>query len=1190
MPTYWEVTSGAEPYLPAADPASWHLPGASGRFDREFRLLREDTAGQIRDACHEVLQAVRGSGLDAYRRQHTSTHFDVCDDAKLQRIHMYRKGEIEFTVACKQPASTTTMTDEERRAWWVQCKRFRPGTAVCVLDTAGVILHFVVSKSTLRVPEDASNVFPVPFEFKLSRDNEWSFANLKLAADDIPMDKYKFNLSSGKEWSFVNLKLVESSQLGDALRWYSDTERSWYLLDFPHILLAPFKHTLEALQRQCQSPHRLISLLNTDSPYPRSRPVVERPAYTRAPGFAFKLDCLMQHEQTFEFDPMHPPTPAEVSSLADLKPDQATALLESLSREVALIDGRSGTGKSYLARKIVKAMVHNRDHADLGPTVCIFRDDAALDCMVDQLLDDGIERIVGMGGCSDSERVQSLNIPTSQHAGICGQERQAEEDMAMFLDKLVLDTNKGLLELSKIRFAGNFGAYPHESRQKHQEYIIELLTRSYKEYEETRAELPRFRDDVRRQALQNAQVVAVTTIELDRSPELLQTIHAKVLVCDDADQFLESQTLTAILPSTEHIILIGDHNQLPPKVQTEQRGNPEGVHNSSDVSLFHRLVDDAHHHCPRIPPSALNTTHNLCDQACGRSQPGCAHACQRTWHGDDSECGPCQQPCDIRCSHRTCDKLCHEPCLPCTEDHCTSGCPHSKCTMPCAAPCNWVPCSRRCTLLLDCGHQCPSLCGEACPDSKYCQTCGAEDILFTVVDGLGMKDYRDVDLDEDPCIFPHCGHLQTRSSMDQQLEMQDFYHLTEQGIPSSIKDVLQPFSVHKVMCCTQCRGSLRDVSRYGRITRRLLLDESLKEFLSWSRGRILTLTGRVAQRVSSLNLNIDHPHLPTYSNNNSLSIELNGHMQSQIHALGDFVGGRRYTYLADVYSHIRTFATELKAKEDVFRKLADLTKRANEANEAAAHSSGAAHLHEPLVQPCGDLIEKSLSMVCNIAILSDFVRLWMEQFPTPTSPVPTLRFSMMSNFRGSQHLIKRAQEIGLPLLEVQGHVQFAWFCGFARVMSLYTPAQGQELMATLAGQSAPSMPEFPVSREDLRTRGLEHISKAKDICKSFFETSKCLEDEIEDTETFVCSSLVGKVPGKYWYMCLIRDLSSTGPWYVCDKGHPFKDLRADSTLLEPLRCTDCDLVVAEHGNASEEGGASDVGASLPSQGELLVDI
>lgn len=1637
LPTYLEVISGVVQDLPAENPALWPSPGASGRFDREFRLGRQDTIGQIRDACHALLQATRGPGIDAYRRQRTSANFDFCDDAKVQHITASKKHGIQFTVAIKQPVPVEDMTDEQRRAWWVRCKRLRPGTVVSVLDRAGMILHFVVSEFTLREPGDAP--------------------------DDFPMDKNKFNLSNDRERSYVNLELVDSSKLEDALLWYSDTERTRYLLDFPELKLDSFKHTLEALQRQCQTSHHLVDLLN-----PLDRPVVQRPTYARRPGFVFNLDCLMPSGRTFRFDPSDTPV-TEIPSNIDLGPDQIKALLESLSAEVALVYGRPGTGKSYLARKMIKVLVHNRDNADIGPTVCIFHNDSALDRMVDRLLDDGIQGIVRMGGRSDSERLQRLDLPITCDTGLSRQDRRAVKRMTKYLNEIVSNIEGHIQQLSNVkspwqidRFLsqvypeihkevfgprrGDFSDYQPSTAdairewltgdaslseddvtafvnpdrtfvlagrqdqyqqwlKQMRDHIIEELARIYEEFEAIRSELQHFHDDARRQILQNAQVLAVTTIELAKHSELLQPIHAKVLVCDDAGEFLESQVLTAMLPSIEHIVLLGDH-QLLPQVHSEklQRTNREGALNLLDVSLFERLLDMKYDLCPRVTLSTLplqrrmrpsiawlnrlirdtglgndnlvrefpdvvgmrrslfwldhrhaagsvqdedfsldefdvemvismvnhfirqgfygrddiavitpsgsqlrelsrrmgmegsfttiidsydleglweinpqesqersshsgsasngtapgeagaaplgrvrlttsdsfrgqeakvviialgrcnsqsalhsmrtsrridvlmsrarhgcyilgdsesykedpawrliiNTLeagdnlgdtldlrchhdpwnvirvsspdefklaspqggcsqpcggqldcghdcrhachsqmmhaltpctepcprrklgcehacsltcgesceascsevmhnvnlrlpcghvlgtarcwqvqdpavvlceaevdyevpgcehkvmvpcyetdprnpsfrcpetcgaplqcghscqrkchecnfryketfleaiHDLCDQSCGRSHSGCAHSCQRTCHGD-SECGPCQQPCDIHCSHGRCDKLCYEACEPCTKD-CASTCPHSKCTMPCAGPCNWAPCNRRCMLLLGCGHQCPSLCGEVCPDSKYCQTCATDDILFTVVDIPNMKDYRDVNLDEDPCIFPRCGHFQTRSSMDQQLGIEDLYDLADEGAPSTIKGMLKPFSDQEAPCCAQCRASFREISRYGQMIRRPMLDGALKDFMSSSNGKISELADQLAKHVSNLNSSIEYRYTLTSSNHQDISINLDGSMENQICVLRNFVGEGRYVDLANLYRDIQNFLRELSPRAGVFRKVANLTKRTNENTEAAAQSTDAVHLHVPFVQPCGELLAMSLSIRCHIAILADFLKFWQQKFTFSRFRSPTLQLDMTSNFRGCAKLIKRACETKRPLLAAQGHVYLAWFCGFARILNFVAATQGQEFMSTLGGVSDIETTQFPVGDEGWRAMGLMNITKASDFNSNCPLTHRDLADEIEATRRFIHSGQLNDGVGTDWYVSVVLKLSNTGPWYVCGHGHAFVDSRVEAMFLGQLRCMECGVIVADGGQVSEEGAFTDVESVLSSQVEALVDI
>lgn len=51
MPTLSEIQSLRSEYLPGCDASEWHVGGLRGLLDRHFRLLREDTVGQLRDAA-----------------------------------------------------------------------------------------------------------------------------------------------------------------------------------------------------------------------------------------------------------------------------------------------------------------------------------------------------------------------------------------------------------------------------------------------------------------------------------------------------------------------------------------------------------------------------------------------------------------------------------------------------------------------------------------------------------------------------------------------------------------------------------------------------------------------------------------------------------------------------------------------------------------------------------------------------------------------------------------------------------------------------------------------------------------------------------------------------------------------------------------------------------------------------------
>lgn len=152
--------------------------------------------------------------------------------------------------------------------------------------------------------------------------------------------------------------------------------------------------------------------------------------------------------------------------------------------------------------------------------------------------------------------------------------------------------------------------------------------------------------------------------------------------------------------------------------------------------------------------------HPRCTKKCDRPHGVCNHRCLKVWHNGES-CGNCEAKCELRldfficlvyfyrlCIHlRRCLKSCLKRlwerlrkdcvyqkgsmltlglCLPLRKGMCTMyrkmhlGLPSSRLlhnalrsTMwSISVPCDQLPCDERCTKILDCGHQCPSLCGE----------------------------------------------------------------------------------------------------------------------------------------------------------------------------------------------------------------------------------------------------------------------------------------------------------------------------------------------------------------------------------------------------------------------------------------------------------------------------------------------
>ena len=68
---------------------------------------------------------------------------------------------------------------------------------------------------------------------------------------------------------------------------------------------------------------------------------------------------------------------------------------------------------------------------------------------------------------------------------------------------------------------------------------------------------------------------------------LSEEIKPSVMIVEEAAEILEGQLVAAIPPSVQHLIMIGDHQQLKPVVQNPRLRKI----NNLDVSMFERLVN-----------------------------------------------------------------------------------------------------------------------------------------------------------------------------------------------------------------------------------------------------------------------------------------------------------------------------------------------------------------------------------------------------------------------------------------------------------------------------------------------------------------------------------------------------------------------------------------------------------------------
>ncbi|KAI5818042.1 hypothetical protein BZA77DRAFT_244218, partial [Pyronema omphalodes] len=138
----------------------------------------------------------------------------------------------------------------------------------------------------------------------------------------------------------------------------------------------------------------------------------------------------------------------------------------------------------------------------------------------------------------------------------------------------------------------------------------DLLEQYASQYQEMIAEYRSLKQTSDLEALSSARIIGVTTTGLAKNINLLRGLTAKVVLCEEAGEVLEGHLLNSILPSCEHLILIGDHEQLRPQINQALELSMEffkGIDYRLDESLFERLV----HEDNNISPSQLGVQRRM---------------------------------------------------------------------------------------------------------------------------------------------------------------------------------------------------------------------------------------------------------------------------------------------------------------------------------------------------------------------------------------------------------------------------------------------------------------------------------------------------------------------------------------------------------------------------------------------------
>ncbi|KAI9907263.1 hypothetical protein PsorP6_016116 [Peronosclerospora sorghi] len=124
---------------------------------------------------------------------------------------------------------------------------------------------------------------------------------------------------------------------------------------------------------------------------------------------------------------------------------------------------------------------------------------------------------------------------------------------------------------------------------------VDMLVQAQEAYWETKKKIETVKEQADVDVLERVQIIGMTTTGVAKHQQKLATVAPPVVICEEAGEVLEAQLMACLSPACQHLVLIGDHQQLRPHIADYNLSveSAEGQRFALDVSLFERLVAPA---------------------------------------------------------------------------------------------------------------------------------------------------------------------------------------------------------------------------------------------------------------------------------------------------------------------------------------------------------------------------------------------------------------------------------------------------------------------------------------------------------------------------------------------------------------------------------------------------------------------
>ncbi|OOO08218.1 hypothetical protein OAory_01047180 [Aspergillus oryzae] len=414
------------------------------------------------------------------------------------------------------------------------------------------------------------------------------------------------------------------------------------------------------------------------------------------------------------------------------------------------------------------------------------------------------------------------------------------------------------------------------------------------------------------------------------------------------------------------------------------------------------------------------------------------------------------------------------------------------------------------------------------------------------VDFILGQTYKEIDLDENPCIFPPCGHFLTVENMDAQMDLGKHYVIDEMGKPSSISKSSEPFSISDVRNCATCRGSLRSISRYGRLVRRALLDEATKKFILYVNQKYVPMARELTQLVAQLPDNDGTATAKAFQT--ELTLKVQGPPDHQIRLMHQHLkkhDSARWKDLIALRQQVTEYYKKVKVEEQPFNQVRNMVEDARRRKR----KTGQFEFDENVLQTKGCVQAASLLLRLDTALIGDFLSLY-KQTPSGSNKC-VLHLDLQANRKEGENLTAMAVNSQRVLHQVEGYLFRAQLCALERQSS-----------------------DQPTRAEDLLNEGNECIERAQKLCTAHPGQVRGLADEIEGTLKMLRGGTFYTPVTSEERMAVVAAMAGefrgTGHWYRCENNHPFT-IGECGGAMEISTCPECGARVGGQGHRTVAG-------------------